>query len=132
MSRRVVIPPPLVMTRYTLFFGDLELGVVGERDADFPNLWGDFVASDKTDHPDLRARIQRFVDHCRQADRLISQGDAEGSPYDRFVQENEPQFADLIDSSDWYLVDGSGRRLAILVPNFVADGVVWRWDPRSS
>jgi hypothetical protein len=36
---------------YTLFYRDVEIGTVLQKDFDFPSAWGEFEPSAKTDHP---------------------------------------------------------------------------------
>jgi len=41
----------------------------------------------------------------------------------------EPPFdADLLDDSNWFVIDDSGERRGITVPGVYADGeIIWRW-----
>jgi len=49
---------------------------------------------------------------------------------DEIDYEEEAQFADLIESGNWWLVDQNGKRIAILIPVFCTDNQInWRLDP---
>ena len=109
--------------QYKLLFRDIEIGMIRQEDVDFPNVWGTFEPSPATDHPEVRAHVQRYIDYSREADKLILQDDSE---WDRFISQNESQFLDLIECDDWWLVDGAEERHPILIPNFCVNGVVWR------
>jgi hypothetical protein len=115
--------------QYKLIFGNVEIGIVEETNADFPNFWGKFDPLPATGHPETYRRIQAYIAYSRQRDGLLAQGDGPGSQWEKFMLQNEPRFRDLIECDAWWLVDAAGQRHPILVPNFRVDGVVWRLDP---
>jgi len=52
--------------------------------------------------------------------------------WNKFTEENETQFLDLIESENWYLRDGDHMN-PILIPNFCQnDEIVWRWNVSNS
>jgi hypothetical protein len=106
-----------VTTRtYLLLYGDVEIGAVVERNFDFPNCSGTWVPVTKADHPELRSRVQAYVEYSEHADSLM---DPDVTPaWEAYVQEREPEFLDLIESSEWALRDDAGTTHPILVPNF--------------
>lgn len=112
---------------YRLFFGEVELGEVTEEDGDFPSVFGRFTPVDRGDHPDVRRRVHEYAVYSIEADRL-AQDEDDPEAYDRFAEEHEPEFMDLIESEDWFLVNEAGDRIPILIPVFSVDnGIVWRW-----
>ena len=98
-------------------------------DSDFPNLWETFTPLDASDNRDIRAKIEAYRQYSMEADRLMETG---GTEWERHVDRYESLFIVLIESDDWFLVDSSGRRRSILIPNFTQDGgIVWRWRPNA-
>ena len=111
--------------RYQLFYDDIVLGEIIELDRDFPNLWGRYQLYSFDETSELIRRIQAYIEYSIEADR-IAQEDEE--TWLEFTSKGDSQFQKLIDSADWFLVDGEGNRHEILIPNFCQDnGVVWRW-----
>jgi hypothetical protein len=52
--------------------------------------------------------------------------------WEAYTQEREPEFEDLIESTEWALRDEDGVRDGILVPIFWVDGEIgWRWNSMS-
>jgi len=113
---------------YRLFLADLEIAGLVEEDADFPNLFGRLSPLPLDSGHPLAARVEEFLTYSRTANEVMS---AEGeAAWLKYAEAHESEFTDLIESEEWCLVDGQGRRLYILVPNVLADGgIVWRWNP---
>ncbi|HLX63360.1 MAG TPA: hypothetical protein VKX17_18970 [Planctomycetota bacterium] len=113
---------------FDLFFRDVNLGKVQTTDFDFPSYSGTFAASTKTDHPETRERIQKYIVYSREVEPMWldekRQDEAE-----EFTALHEEQFIDLIECSDWWLADSAGVRIPILIPVFGMDGINWRFDP---
>lgn len=112
---------------YRLELRGVVFGTVHQDGADFPSVWGTFTPVDLNDHLDLRRFVENYRRYSMEADRLLESGDAS---WDDFVDQNEGQFLDIIDCEDWFLIEATGERHGILIPNFTSDGgVVWRWNP---
>ena len=116
-----------------LYFGNLYLGGVWEQDADFPNLYGTFAPRpdwDETAQTDLPLQhIERYHQHSLAIDAEFERDCTEANEAIKplLVQEGA-LFMDLIESEHWYLLNDKGEKNWILMPNFVAEGVVWRWS----
>ena len=110
--------------QYTLLFGRRVIATVEERDADFPAIWGSFeLDPGLRDDPSLR-RVVDYIEFSIRTWPLIDAGRTEET------YEEESQFQDLIDSSDWWLADQDGQLLPILIPVFETNGRInWRLDP---
>ncbi len=115
---------------HTLLYRDVAVGTIRPTDVDFPNCCGTFVPTKDTDPPATRERIARFIEYCRESERLMLSldDDAPDNAWEQFESTHEDEFVDLIECGDWWLVDETGERHPILVPNFGQDDVVWRWD----
>ncbi len=115
---------------YRLFYQEIELGEVVRTEADFPSLFGTFHAK-TLGAGELCRHLQDYITYCMAADTLIQSGQED--EWERFIQENEAQFLDLIETEDWHLLEDDpteGNNLtAILVPNFCQNNeIVWRWN----
>ena len=120
--------------KYHLFLGELKIGKVVERDADFPNLWGRIEYETPLISPmtDEQKRLAEFLDLDRRSMALIE------VEHERDVTEEleslcvqmEP-YQDLIDSEDWRLIDEAGKIHPILCPTLGQSGeICWRWHPQ--
>lgn len=79
----------------------------------------------ETDHPELRSRVQAYIEYSEHADSLMY---PDVTPaWEAYVLERGSEFLDLIESSEWALRDDSGTKHPILVPNFcMGRELVWR------
>jgi hypothetical protein len=110
--------------RYRLRFGSEDLGEVIQENADFPSLFGRWS---QPANP-IGKHLMEYIVYSREQDR-IGMSSGFGSDWERFVEEHEKPFFDLIESDAWSLEDESGSRERICVPIFTDDGgVVWRWN----
>jgi hypothetical protein len=109
---------------YRLFYQDIEMGEVVETDYDFPNSFGTFQPKD-LGHDPLCQHLQNYIAYSIAADILMESGKEDG--WQKFMEENEAQFLDLIETEDWRL-DGD-QTVSILIPNFCQNNeIVWRWN----
>ena len=73
-------------------------------------------------------RLREYFDHCLEADQIFLEEGEE--PWLDFINEREPDLADVIDSKDWRLVQEDGTSERITGPLFYLDGTLgWRWNP---
>ena len=111
-------------TRYRLYYQEKYIGEVIVGDSDFPNMSGTFQGQGQTDNEAIHQHINRYIDYCIVADSLIQSGD--DLAWEKFVEENEMQFLDLIEADDWTLRDET-EVIPILIPVFLQNNeVVWR------
>jgi hypothetical protein len=110
-----------------LLYGDVELGEVTQQDSDFPNCSGTWRPYPHADNPEIRSFIRAYVEFSEHADSLRT---PDVTPaWKAYTLEREPEFEDLIESTDWALRDEDGVRHPLLVPNFCVGGeIVWRWN----
>ena len=112
--------------RFVLLYGDVELGEVTHQDSDFPNCFGTWRPYSRADNPEIRRFIRRYVEYSEHADSLMTPDVTPAS--EAYMLEREPEFEDLIESTDWALRD-EGVRAGILVPTFGLGGEIgWRWN----
>jgi len=118
--------------RYELYFGSLKVGVVTQKDSDFPSLWGTVAYEPWLSSPRSREeeRLVRFFALSRESVRLLDmEHDVGTSPEREAVEaEIEARYMDFVESAEWRLVDPAGRELPILCPVPGEDDLVWRWD----
>ena|SRR6266404_472762 len=115
--------------RYVLLYGDVELGEVTHQDSDFPNCSGTWRPYPLADNPEIRSFIRAYVEYCEHADSMMTP-DLHSTPAsEAYMLEREPEFEDLIESTDWALRDEDGVRHGLLIPIFyVGGGIGWRWN----
>ena len=111
---------------FRLFFRDIELGMIVENYADFPNLWGTFKMVDTIGEGELWHRLQDFI-----AQSIVGHGlmeDDKMNEWEQFENELGERFPDLIETEDWHLLIDD-KRVLIMVPIFERNnGIVWRWN----
>jgi hypothetical protein len=114
--------------QYVLLYGDVEFGAVTQQDSDFPNCSGTWRPYTQADNPEIRNFICAYVEYSEHAESLMTP-DLHSTPAsEAYTLEREPEFEDLIESTDWALRDEDGIRHPILVPNFCGGGEIgWRW-----
>src|SRR6266481_2096392 len=95
--------------RYVLLYGDVELGEVTQQDSDFPNCSGTWRPYPHADNPEIRSFIRAYVEFSEHADSLRT---PDVTPaWEAYTLEREPEFEDLIESTDWALRDEGVRAL---------------------
>lgn len=114
--------------RYVLLYGDVELGEVTQLDSDFPNCFGTWSPYTHADNPEIRSSIRAYVEFSEHADSLMIPNYHSTPAWEAYTLEREPEFEDLIESTDWALRDKDGVRHPLLIPNFFVGGKIgWRW-----
>ena len=113
--------------RYLLLYGDVELGEVTHQDSDFPKCFGTWRPYPHADNLEIRSFICAYVEYSEHADSLMTPDVTPAS--EAYVLEREPEFEDLIESTDWALRDENGVRHGILIPIFCVGGeIAWQWN----
>jgi len=103
--------------RYVLLYGDVELGEVTQKDSDFPKCFGAWRLCSHADNAEIRSFIRAYVEYCEHADSLMRTADVTPA-WEAYTLEREPEFEDLIESTEWALRDEDGVRDGILIPIF--------------
>ena len=112
-----------------LLYWDLELGEVTYQGSDFPHLSGTWRPYSHADDPEIRNFIQAYVEYCEHAESLMTPDFHSTPASEAYTHEREPEFEDLIESTDWALRNENGVRHPILIPIFGASGEIgWRWN----
>ncbi len=105
----------------TLLFQGVPIAQVEQDDADFPTYFGHYRLVDDSSADPVVARVREYHDFSVRTWPLIEQ-----DRYDE-VASQEEQFADLIESSDWSLLQPDGSSVAILIPVFCTNSEInWR------
>lgn len=119
--------------RYSLFLGDLRIGIVNLEDSDFPNVWGQITFDRSLSQPATAGavRLARFIDLNRESIRLVDvEHEQDVSAELDAVNRELEKYSDYIETDDWRLVDDQGAQHPILCPIFRHGGeIVWRWNP---
>src|SRR4051794_40732991 len=93
--------------RYVLLYGAVELGEVTHQDSDFPNCSGTWRPYPHADNPEIRRFIRAYVEYSGHADSLTKNFHVTPA-WEAYTLEREPEFEDLIESTDWALRDEDG------------------------
>lgn len=110
--------------QYTLYFSNIKIGTVTQLDADFPNLSGTYeLAASLVGKNQL---FDNYIAYSVQSDTLMSRDMA---AWEKFMEQEEHKYQELIDSENWKLIDEDGQPRSILIPIFGEDHrFVWRWS----
>ncbi len=107
--------------RYQLFYQQHPIAAVEEAHSEFPSCFGHYRLEPIADVPEL-AHVRAYIDFCVRVSPLREQ-----ERFDDPALAEEESFTDLIDSTDWSLVETeTQQRTPILIPVFFPDGVTWR------
>ena len=121
--------PQSASRRYVLLYGQVELGEIIQRDADFPNCSGIWTSSPNSDNPEIRSRVQAYIEFSEHADSLLTPDFHDTPASEAYTLAREPEFLDLIESHNWALRDANGVRHPLLIPIFYANHEIgWRWN----
>src|SRR3954453_19368393 len=89
--------------RYVLLYAEVEFGEVTQQDSDFPNCSGTWRPYTDADNPEIRSRIQAYVEFSEYADSLLTPDFHLTPAWEAYTLEREQEFEDLIESTDWAL-----------------------------
>ncbi|MBW1800112.1 MAG: hypothetical protein JRJ85_05210 [Deltaproteobacteria bacterium] len=118
--------------RYRLCYKHINIGIVEQKDSDFPNMLGDFQYSlsfHNSSDP-LLERLREFVRIAQQeADLAVRESDEENEDEWNQLALEQEKYRDLIESDDWYLINiDTNEKEPILSPLLNRDGtIIWRW-----
>jgi hypothetical protein len=113
------------IVKYHLHYKESVIATVEDVEADFPTFFGHYELAPTVSTPAL-AHIQAYIDYSVRVWPLIEQDRC-----DEIDLAEEQAFTDLIESSDWILVEAvTANRIPILIPVFCTDnGINWRLNP---
>jgi hypothetical protein len=115
--------------RYVLLYGDVELGEVTQKDSDFPKCFGAWRPYPHADNPEIRSFIRAYVEYCEHAESLMTPDFHSTPASESYMLEREPEFEELIESTEWTLRRDDGVRDGILIPIFYVGGQIgWQWN----
>lgn len=113
------------LKQYILIYKNYELGTVAELSSEWPRPSGTVELNYglKDLNGELSTIFDYFIFSIKSCDLL------ENNPYEEYVQfvdENESEFLDIINSKEWYLRDTFGKEHRIVIP-IVAENneIVW-------
>jgi hypothetical protein len=109
-----------ILQMYQLFYHDLKIGQVVLEDLVFPAANGYFEPMISEDSSSLRSLIQSYIKASIQAG-LLGDKDDYGENWAECQAKIDDQYAALIDSEEWFLVDATGAKIAITIPVFHAE-----------
>jgi hypothetical protein len=112
-----------------LLYGDVELGEVTHQDSDFPKCFGTWRPYPQADNPEIRSFIRAYIEYSEHADSLMTLDLHSNPASEAYMLEREPEFEDLIESTEWALRDEDGVRHGILIPIYCVGGeIAWQWN----
>ncbi|MDQ6530837.1 hypothetical protein [Flavobacterium sp. LHD-85] len=118
------------MKKFELYWRDLNIGSIVKtyfdmRDFGIITYKFDYLA----EIPENK-HLADFIKHSIQVSILIEEGDEEAN--DKMAEIEEREFLDLIDTTDWYLINEKGEKKIILCPMFHEDdGITWMIDMKA-
>ncbi len=119
----------MILDKYTLFFDNLKIATVIERDADFPSVSGDYCLILDNRSSALNQHILNYIAYSIELSRWCEITTSR-QEFTDFCERNESEFIDLIETDNWYFLDEkTAKRQLILVPMFHSDREIgWRWN----
>jgi len=115
------------MKKFELYWREVNIGSLVETNWDMRSFGIISLKLDSLPKTFENERLADFINHTIKASILIEEGDEEG--YDELIKIEEIKFLDLINTTDWYLVDDKDEKIIILCPIFHEDnGVTWMID----
>jgi hypothetical protein len=113
------------LKKYKLIYKNYEIGTVTELSDEWPRPSGTIELNDSLKEWNKETKsLLDYFGYSIKASALLENSRQED--YDRFCEENECKYLDLIDSEEWFLLDQSGKRNNIIIPIFSENnGIVW-------
>ncbi|MFT6338832.1 MAG: hypothetical protein ACJATI_005611 [Halioglobus sp.] len=114
------------MKKYKLYLQNIEIGTLTETNWDMRSYGNiQFKFNYKEEIPN-NSHLSDFIKHSIQASNYLKEGDEKN--YSRMCEE-ETKYLDLINSSDWRLINGEGEKIKILCPMFHENNeITWQRD----
>jgi hypothetical protein len=111
--------------KYNLVYKNYEIGVVTELSSEWPRPSGTIELNDalKGLNEEIES-LYNYFDYSIKASELLENNTQE--EYNKYCEENEFKYLNLIDSKEWFLIDESGKRNNIVIPFFYENNeIVW-------
>jgi hypothetical protein len=109
---------------YNLYYKNHFIAHINEIDSDFPNTFGTYeLQSLDLTNQELKL-VSDYINYSTEVYKLIDESDK----YDQMVEQEEWKYETLIESEDWTLETEQGKKITIMVPNFIENQeVIWRY-----
>ncbi|WP_044213543.1 hypothetical protein [Flammeovirga sp. OC4] len=109
---------------YKLYFDNDQVGIIEQKDADFPNLFGKYKVLPSIE--EKQVLIYKYIQYSVKASNLMEEDEMK---WQDFIKQEESKYIELIESEKWILIDQNGEIHKILIPNFCdKNEIVWRWN----
>jgi len=118
------------MKKFELYWRDLNVGSIVKTYFDMRDFGIITYKFDYLVEPSKNKHLADFIKHSILASILIEEGDEEAN--DRMAEIEEREFLDLINTTDWHLINENGEKEIILCPIFHEDdGITWMIDMKA-
>ncbi|AXB57992.1 hypothetical protein [Flavobacterium fluviale] len=119
------------MNKFELYWRDLNIGSIVKTYFDMRDFGIISYKFDYLAEPSENKHLADFIKHSIRSSILIEEGDEEENAESAEIEERE--FLDLINTTDWYLINEKGERKIILCPMFHEDdGITWMIDMKAA
>lgn len=111
--------------KYKLIYKDYEIGIVTELSNEWPRPSGtiELYENLKELNEETKSLYAYFEFSINSSELLENSSEEE---YNKYCEENEFKYLNLIDSKEWFLIDKTGKRNNIVIPFFYEnDEIVW-------
>ena len=113
------------MKKFDLYWKDIKIGILTETNWDMRSSGNiDYTFDYKAAFPE-NARLADFIKHSIKTFTYLEEGDQEN--YLKMCEQEEAEYLDFADSTDWQIVDSQGKSIKILCPIFLDnDEITWQ------
>jgi|GEM_PF-2411287 hypothetical protein len=113
------------LKKYKLVYRNYEIGTVTELSNEWPRPSGIIELNDGFKELNEETKsLYDYFDYSKKVTELLENRSEE--EYNKYCEENEFKYLKLIDSSEWFLIDQTGKRNNIVIPFFYENNeIVW-------
>ena len=118
------------MKKFELYWSDLNIGSIVETNWDMRSSGDISFKFDYLAEPSENKHLADYIKFSIQDSILLGEG-VEDDDLISAQAEEEKKFLDLINTTDWYLINDKGEKKIILCPIFHEnDEITWMIDPK--
>jgi len=115
------------MRKYELYWKKNHIGSLIEKNWDIRSSGDVSFKLDFLEESRENVLLADFIKHSIKASNYLEEGDQDN--YNKMCEEEETKYLDLINSSDWYLLNETDEIIKILCPIFHDNNeITWQID----
>jgi hypothetical protein len=109
---------------YDLYFNEIKIARIFNAVFEFLNCYGKYELSAEFLRDHACSELYAFIEYQLQTGSLLA-----AEKFDELDESEEEKFAEFYDAEEWYLMDETGKKIAILVPMFNnKTDITWRYN----